>query len=153
VEKDNLHISLKFLGDLNDVQIEKAISLLQKVSAESQHFLITLAKNIGSFPYFTRPRVIWAGIEKGSGLISRLYFSIEKNMKSEVFYRSENRFTAHITLARIKYIGYPKRLKDFIDNIAIESIPQQVRKIELMESQLSKEGPKYHVISSFSFLP
>ena len=68
-------------------------------------------------------------------------------------FRSENRFTAHITLARIKYIGYPERLKDFIDNIAIEDIAQEVKKIELMESQLGKEGPKYHVISSFLFSP
>lgn len=152
MENDNLHISLKFLGDLNDAQIEKTISLLQKASAESQHFSMTLAKNIGSFPNFTRPRVIWAGIEKGNDLISRLYFSVEKIMKSEVFYKSESRFTAHITLARIKHIGYPKRLKYFIDNITIDNIAQQVKTIELMESQLGKEGPKYHVIYSFSFL-
>lgn len=149
VEKDNLHISLKFLGDLNDEQIEKTISLLKKVSAENQHFSISLAKNIGSFPDFTRPRVIWAGIEKGSNLISRLYFSIENIMKSESFYQQEMKFALHITLARIKYIRKPKRLKDFVENILIEDVSQQIKTIELMESQLCKDGPKYSIIHSF----
>lgn len=149
VERDNLHISLKFLGDLNDAQIEKTISLLQKAAAENQIFSITLAKNIGSFPNFTRPRVIWAGIEKGSEVISRLYFSIENIMKSESFYQQEMKFTVHITLARIKHIRHPKQLKGFIENILIESVPQKIKRIELMESQLCKEGPKYRIIHSF----
>ena len=92
VEKENLHISLKFLGDLNCKEIEKTSAILQNVSTEYQHFRAELSKNIGVFPNISRPRVIWIGIEKGNDIISNIYQSIEKELKSEPFYEKENQF-------------------------------------------------------------
>ncbi len=149
VEKDNLHISLKFLGDLNSVEIEKTSATLQNISQKYHNFTVSLSKNIGIFPTLTRPRVIWIGIEKGSDIIFQIYQSIEKRLKSEPFYQKEKQFTAHITLARIKYLKYPQKLCDYLKNININPITDFIKKIDLMESQLTKEGPLYKVTKSF----
>ncbi len=149
VEKDNLHISLKFLGDLNSVEIEKTSATLQNISQKYYTFTVSLSKNIGIFPTLTRPRVIWIGIEKGSDIIFQIYQSIEKRLKSEPFYQKEKQFTAHITLARIKYLKYPQKLCDYLKDININPITDFIKKIDLIESQLTKEGPLYKVTKSF----
>ena len=149
VEKENLHISLKFLGDLNCKEIEKTSAILQNVSTKYQHFRAGLSKNIGVLPNISRPRVIWIGIEKGNDIISNIYQSIEKKLKSEPFYEKENQFKPHITLARIKYIEHQNKLSECIKNIKINPLTEPVKTIELMESQLLKEGPIYTIIKSF----
>lgn len=154
VERENLHISLKFLGDLNSQEIDKTIIILQQISILYHCFMISLAESIGSFPTFNRPRVIWAGINKGNNIILEIYRTINDNLRKEPFYpkEKESRFSAHITLARVKYVKYPGQLANFTDNIKIKSISQQVKTIDLMESQLTKKGPEYKVIHRFPLL-
>lgn len=149
VERDNLHISLKFLGDLSCQEIEKTSAILQNVTKNYQHFRAELSENIGVFPNIARPRVIWIGIEKGNKIILNIYQSIEKELKSEQFYKKESQFKAHITLARIKYLEYQHKLSDYIKYIKVEPLSESVKTIELMESQLTKEGPIYTIIKSF----
>jgi 2'-5' RNA ligase len=152
VEKDNLHISLKFLGDLNSIEIEKIKITLQNISNKYRQFTIGLSENVGIFPNCIRPRVLWIGIAKGNDTLLKIFQSIEKELRLESYYQKENQFTAHITLARIKYIKYPKILNDYIRNIQINSISQRIKAIDLMESQLTKDGPIYKIISSFTLV-
>ena len=149
VEKDNLHISLKFLGDLNCKEIEKTSTILQNVSIKYQHFRTEFSKSIGVFPNISRPRVIWIGIEKGKDIILSIYQSIEKELKSEPFYGKENQFKPHITLARIKYMEQQHKFSECIKSIKIDPLTEPVKTIELMESRLTKEGPIYTIIKSF----
>ncbi len=149
VEKNNLHISLKFLGDLDCKEIKKTSTILKNVSTKYQHFTIELSKNIGVFPDIVRPRIVWIGIEKGNDIILKMYQSIEKGLKEEPFYEKNNQFKAHITLARIKYIEHQHKLSECIKNIKINPLTEPVKTIELMESQLLKEGPVYTIIKSF----
>ena len=149
VERDNLHISLKFLGDLNCQEIEKTSAVLHNTSTKYQHFKAELTKNIGVFPNINRPRVIWIGIEKGNNIILNIYQSIEEELKSEYFYKEESQYKAHITLARIKYLEYQHKLSDYLKSIKIEPLSESVKTIELMESHLTEEGPIYTIIKSF----
>jgi len=73
VEKDNLHISLKFLGDLNSIEIEKIKITLQNISNKYRQFTIGLSENVGIFPNCIRPRVLWIGIAKGNDTIYSTY--------------------------------------------------------------------------------
>lgn len=149
VEKDNLHISLKFLGDLNRQEIEITSAILHNISTIYPYFRVELSKNISVFPNINRPRVIWIGIEKGNNIILNIFQSIEKELKSEHFYKRESQFKAHITLARVKYLENQRKLGDYFKSIKIEPLSETVKKIELMESQLTEEGPIYTIIKSF----
>lgn len=149
VEKENLHISLKFLGELNLFEIEKIRSILKNIVTSFEQFTIDLAKTIRIFPNSLRPRVIWIGIDKGNDIIIKLYQSIENELKNEPFFQKENQFTSHITLARIKHLRYPKKLNEYVGNVQIDSHSQIVKKIDLMESKLTQKGPIYNIISSF----
>ena len=152
VEKDNLHISLKFLGDLNSKEIEKTLNMLQNISTKYQHFIIGLSENVGIFPDNSRPRVIWVGIEKGNDIVSNIHQSIEKELRLEPFFQKENKFRAHITMARLKNLKYSHKLNDYIKNIKINPVTDFVKTIELMESQLTTGGPIYKTINSFPLL-
>ncbi len=152
VERGNLHISIKFLGDLNRLEIEKISLTLQQLSSKYQPFRINLSKSIGIFPSTKKPRVIWIGVEKGSREVEKIYHDIERELQGESFYRIDNKFTTHITLGRVKYIKYPNNLIEFMKKIDFKDISQTVNSIELMESTLTAKGPIYGVISEFSFL-
>ncbi len=149
VERENLHISLKFLGDLNSGEIGKIINVLPKIVHNYDQFTIDLAKKIGFFPNLIRPRVVWIGIAKGNDIIVKIYKSIENELKSESFYQKDNQFTSHITLARIKYLRNPKKFNEYVENIQISSLSQKIKTIDLMESKLTREGPIYNIIGSF----
>ncbi len=152
VKSKNLHISLKFLGDLNSLEIEKTLLALQKISFQYQPFEIDLLKRIGVFPSPTRPRVIWIGIEKGGSEVEKIYHAIEQELREEPFYRYNKKFTTHITLGRVKYLKYPNKLIEAMKNIKFENISQTIHSIELMESHLTPQGPIYTVISHFPLL-
>ena len=153
VERGNLHISIKFLGDLNRLEIEKISLALQKLSSKYQPFRINLSKRIGIFPGTKKPRVIWIGIEKGnSSEVEKIYHDIERELQEEAFYHNDKKFTTHITLGRIKYVKYPNNLIDFMQKIIFKDISQMVHSVELMESNLTTKGPIYGVISKFPFL-
>ena len=152
VERGNLHISIKFLGDLNRLEIEKISLALQKLSSKYQPFRINLSKKIGIFPGPKKPRVIWIGIEKGNSEVEKLYHDIERELQEESFYHNDKKFTTHITLGRVKYIKYPNNLIEFMKKIDFKDISQMVNSVELMESNLTTKGPIYGVISKFPFL-
>ena len=152
VERRNLHISIKFLGDLNRLEIEKISLALQKLSSKYQPFKINLSKRIGIFPSTKKPRVIWIGVEKGISEVEKIYHDIERELQGESFYNNDKKFTTHITLGRVKNIKYPNNLIEFINKIDFKDISQMVNSVELMESNLTTKGPIYRVISKFPFL-
>ncbi len=151
VEKRNLHISLKFLGDLNSFEIQNTISALQKISPSFSPFTFRLAKKIDVFPGTGNPRVIWVGLEKGNREIERIYQAIELELRKETFYRSDKKFTPHITLGRIKFPKFSNLLIKHLDQIQVSTLSQKIHSIELMESHLAAEGPTYTVIRNFQF--
>lgn len=152
VESKNLHISIKFLGDLNSLEIEKTLLALQKISFQFHPFEIDISKRIGVFPNPKRPRVIWIGIEKGFDKVKKIYHDLEKELREESFYRYDKIFTAHITLGRVKYLKYPNKLTEFVKSIQFENFSQTIHSIELMESYLTTQGPIYTVLGNFPFL-
>ena len=155
VDSKNLHISLKFLGDLNSIESEKVSLALKKISFQYNPFDITLTKNIGIFTNRNIPRVIWIGIKTGSNKLKEICSSIEQELINETFLRIEKNFIPHITIGRIKKIKYKDELVKNLKNINFkdsEDIKQNIQSIELMESQLTPNGPIYRLLNKFPFL-
>ena len=124
---------------------------MQKISFKCQPFQVKISKNIGIFSSRKIPRVIWVGLEEGIKEIREIYGAIEHELAQECFWRSEKNITPHITIGRIKYLKYPNKFIDFLKNIKIPEISQSIQSMELMESQLTSQGPIYTVKSKFPF--
>jgi len=142
VNKDDLHITLKFLGSVDDQQIQRAkaaIDTLKTVSAFNADLF-----GIGAFPSIARPRVLWIGIKQYEK-IKAMFDSVETAI---VDINKENRlFSAHITIGRVKGIFYKQELekvRKLWDNKTIGSTV--VNRAALFQSILTPEGAVYRVL-------
>lgn len=146
VEPENIHLTLKFLGDVDDNKLNGVINTLDFIS-ENEKFGISL-KGIGAFPSPGYVRVIWVGVDKGSDKIMIIQKRIDKELSSYGFKR-DKRFHSHFTLARVRSIDKQQIRRFLQDNATLEFGSFEVTEINLMESKLSPRGPIYSIIHAF----
>ncbi len=140
VEKENLHITVKFLGDIDKEIVEKIKNLDLSIKPVKSSI-----KYIGVFPNENYIRVIWVG---ATNLIS-IFKEIDKKL-SELGFKKEKDYVPHITIGRVKFIENKKLLKNKIDKYKnVELGELEVKNIVLMKSELTKEGPIYKVIKKW----
>ncbi|MBS3093870.1 RNA 2',3'-cyclic phosphodiesterase [Candidatus Pacearchaeota archaeon] len=140
-EPENFHLTLKFLGEINDEQIEK----VKKILAEIQYTVFTA--NLGVAGVFSKkiPKILWIALHGAYDLQK-----VVDNSLRELF-PIEERFMGHITLARIKYISEKKALTEYIQNLHGQST-FLVNKFYLKKSELKSEGPIYYDLATYSLM-
>ncbi|MCD6284132.1 RNA 2',3'-cyclic phosphodiesterase [bacterium] len=141
----SLHITLVFIGYVNDVELEKIKEITKQVVCNYKEFDIVLEK-ICQGPINAKPRMIWV-LGKKNDYLSCLKEELENAFISSFqipYNRKENReFFIHITLARAK--GFSK-----IPAIDVKlDMKFKVNSIEIMESRLLKDGAEYDIVESF----
>jgi len=144
VKGENLHLTLKFLGEIEEQILPEIKDRLLNISKRHSPFDLRL-KGIGAFPSIKRPRVIWIGIEDSASLIN-LQSEVEASM-SELGFQKENRFEPHLTIGRLRGSGPSDAL---IKGLSFE-MPKEfglfrVESIYIMKSELSPKGPDYYKI-------
>ncbi len=146
VKIKNLHLTLKFLGEVDESEIPSLIDGLQTV--KSKKFTIE-AGSIGLMPNIRRPRVIYADIVKGAEKLEKLAFFVEKVTISLGFEPESRKFLAHLTLGRFKGQTRLNKLLEKID-CAKGVIFGKVSVVEfyLIKSELRPEGPQYTELAS-----
>lgn len=147
-----IHLTLKFIGQFNPVDIETIKVRLQDLLYQTRPFSLSIEK-LGAFPRFNNPRVIWLGIETNPTL-----FDVVRtiNLETEKLgYPSEKRpFSAHITLGRVKDYSKREDLKLLesilrtMQNIRIGS--ENVSDLYFIKSQLTPSGPVYEDLFNLS---
>jgi 2'-5' RNA ligase len=152
VDKDNLHITIKFLGYLSQEKIELIKSELKEITSQHKPFLIQLSSYIGVFPTYTMPRIIWIGIKEGINKLEELYNSIELNFFKKGFLKEEKGFSSHITIGRVKFIKDKANFIQILKRIKIHNLSQEISSIDLMESELTPGGPIYKIAAKFALL-
>src|SRR5262245_45951503 len=104
VEPENLHVTLLFLGEVDD----RAIPRVCKVVAETtqKHAAFTMSvETAGCFPNPRRARVLWIGVGQGAQELCRLHDDLERPLEELGYRREERRYTPHITLGRVRSAG------------------------------------------------
>jgi 2'-5' RNA ligase len=147
VERENLHMTLKFLGEVSQEEgkIEKILSALEETIPKIGNFSISL-KSLGVFPSLNYVRVIWVGVEKGNEEVKKLQKTIDEKLKSFGF-KEDRRFHPHFTLARVKWINDKENLKKILEKYKKEEFGRfEVDSIEIMKSELTKKGPIYTLL-------
>ncbi len=149
VEPENIHLTLKFLGNVDENRIDEIIKCLNKVS-KIDGFDISL-RGVGVFPKPSYVRVVWVGVGNGGKEIKELHTRIDQELEALGFER-EKRFSAHFTIARVKRIEDKKEfIKILNENSKREFGDFYVKGIELMKSELKRTGPVYSLVHRFDF--
>ncbi|MBI2671444.1 RNA 2',3'-cyclic phosphodiesterase [Candidatus Woesearchaeota archaeon] len=143
VAKKNIHLTLKFLSDVDEKLIKEIINKLNEVKFNK--FDLELDK-LGFFPNEDYIKVMWAGV-KDPVKVMELQQDIEENLSN--YFKKENEFSAHITIGRVKFIKKKKEFLEISKKIKIEKMSFKVTNFKLIKSELSKDGPKYTLIEEF----
>jgi 2'-5' RNA ligase len=101
VEPANLHLTLAFLGELDDERLAAATDAAEAAAAQGQPFRLATA-GLGYFGAPHAPRVIWAGIGGESARLAQLHAALAEALDQRGFPREERPFAPHVTLARVK---------------------------------------------------
>ena len=135
---ENLHLTLKFLGEVDDYTINEIKKKLSSIKEPS--FQLTL-QNIG---VFSRQfiKIVWIKVSE-----VLLQQSIDKYL-SDIF-EPENRFMGHITIARVKKLTDKYSLLKLIDSTTVNEVSFLVKEFDLIQSILTKQGPTYKNIERY----
>jgi len=148
VEKENIHFTLKFLGEVEDRRVEVIKDSLSRIEADVFKLHV---RGIGFFPPSGSIRVIWAGVEEGKNEMENIAKKIEDCLKKLGFKREKN-FVAHATIARVKRITSDER-KRILEEIKPYSNKDfgwmDVTDFRLKKSTLTQKGPIYSAIGIF----
>ncbi|MCK4463096.1 MAG: RNA 2',3'-cyclic phosphodiesterase [Candidatus Omnitrophica bacterium] len=147
VKIENIHLTLKFLGNVDDDKIENIKTLLDKIASGYEKFEATLFK-IGAFPKLEYPRVIWVGMDKGCNLAKEIASKIEDECEHIGFAKENRPFSAHLTLGRVRSGKNKDALKKRLISMSIKPQSFIVDKIILFQSTLTPKGPIYTPLHS-----
>lgn len=144
----NLHLTVAFLGDTEDLKITAVRSMLREKCEGSGEFGLVM-KGVGVFRNLNDPRILWAGFGESEQL-KTLNYLVSTGL-TEIKISTENKpFNPHLTLGRIKHLDDKKLLKELIGNyqeIELQKVP--VKEVILYESILGQSGPKYQALAVF----
>ncbi|MBN2217951.1 MAG: RNA 2',3'-cyclic phosphodiesterase [Pirellulales bacterium] len=144
VAPENLHLTLKFLGDVALTDTARICEAMEKAAREVEPFGLEMA-GAGAFPSVGRPRTIWLGASGDDRPILALVEGVEKRLQKLGFRREGRRFQAHLTLGRLRRPGPEvQRLGELLKAEANRAAgTTAVREIVLFSSQLTPDGPLY----------
>ena len=149
VETDNLHWTLKFLGDVQDKDIATVCAAVAAAAATVSPFAIA-ARGAGAFPRPASPRTVWLGVADGQDEFAHLHAAVEKALKPLGFRSEHRRFQPHMTLGRVRHgrIGVPELGKLIAGHADFDAGSMVVSAVTVFASRLDRAGPTYHVLAT-----
>ncbi|GCE20440.1 RNA 2',3'-cyclic phosphodiesterase [Dictyobacter kobayashii] len=154
VDPQGIHLTLAFLGELDDERLASASAAAQKASQLCTPFSYSLTQP-GIFGSPRQPRVLWMGIEEVSGSLKRLHRLLQQELEQSDFETETRPFSPHLTLARGKaplnateQATLQKILAQKNPN-AILAGPYPVKHIHVMKSELSRSGATYTCLQKY----
>ena len=143
VEKDNIHLTLKFLGEISEAKVKEISDILDGIGKETGPFEITL-KDIGAFPKIDYPRVIWVGLDKGVKESAELAVKVDEALSKIGFQKESRPFAAHLTIGRVRSPKNKEALKEKVESCQLPPAkPQLISSVILFQSKLTPKGPIY----------
>jgi len=139
IEQDNLHLTLKFLGEISEDELNEIKNILKRI-----HFR-RIDCAIDTLGFFSENfvRIIWIYLKNSEDLQKE----VDESLKD--LFKTENRFMSHLTIARIKSVKDKKEFIDGLKNISLEKINFSVNEICLIQSELKSEGPEYKILERY----
>jgi RNA 2',3'-cyclic 3'-phosphodiesterase len=141
---ENVHLTLKFLGDVRAESLDGIRVALGEVCAEHAPFDAVLAE-LGAFPSARRAKILWVGVGAGSERLRSLAADVDDALASLGFEREKRPYVPHLTLGRVR-----GRTLNFDLPPGVEGTGFRVRRVELTESTLAPKGATYRTVGDFA---
>ncbi|MFC1782162.1 RNA 2',3'-cyclic phosphodiesterase [Planctomycetota bacterium] len=141
VKPDHMHLTLKFLGDVDDTVINDVCSAASEAAAQVVPFEFELG-SVGCFGSAASTRVIWVGVTTGLSHLEKLHQSVDKQLAQIGFPPERRKFSPHLTLARVRNVKVGSAVRPAVDKLEpISFSAQNVSEITVFQSDLSSGGP------------
>lgn len=151
IKSDNIHLTLKFLGDVEETKVKIICQKLKEVVNKSACFESGIEK-LGTFPSISNPRVVWIGMSKNEDKIIKLQQRIEEILEPLGFEKELRPFHPHLTLGRVKSKKNINQLIEKLKSLPVPPFePIIVDRIILFQSILKPTGAEYTALDEFKF--
>ncbi len=147
VAPQNIHITIRFLGDISAPMVEKIFQAMKNVKFTP--FPIQLC-GLGVFPSLNYPRVVWAGMMQGAEQLKSVFEQLEPQIQALGFPKDNYGFSPHLTIARVRSGVNKQRLAELVtkkSNYDFGVINANC--LRLKRSQLSPKGPTYTTLREY----
>jgi 2'-5' RNA ligase len=153
VEPGNLHLTLLFLGEVDERDLIKVCRAVEDVCRRHAPFTMSIGTT-GAFPNTRRPKVLWAGVGDGAEELTAIHEALEPPLLELGCYRREDRpYSPHLTLGRVKGDEGAERLAAVLArNADWHGGDVRVTEVLVMSSELGRDGPIYSVMSRAKLL-
>lgn len=151
VEPKNIHLTLKFLGEIDESKVGLVTAILDEIAGRTKSFDMTI-KDIGAFPKIDFPRVVWVGLDKGALESTALAKEIDKRLVGIGFQEETRPFAAHLTIGRVRTPKNKEKLKDKMLDYKLQEVPPyKVASVILFQSTLTPTGSIYSKLHEARF--
>jgi len=140
VNKDQWHLTLKFIGESSEVEKNKLIEALKNIEFISKNRYINFNK-IDAFPDLERAKVLYLAVDEGEDFLKNLHQNLEAELKKYGFAKSDRNFIPHLTLGRSK--NGPLKINDKFRDPNFINIFAEIKAVTLYQSNLKPEGSEY----------
>jgi 2'-5' RNA ligase len=145
---EQVHVTLRFLGDCDAAQVAAAGEALARVAAATRGFDLA-PEGIGAFPNWRRPRVLWLGAGEGGAALESLAHSLEEAFREAGLGSADKPFRAHLTLGRVRERGTLSPASAATFEAMRTVIPVfRVGTVRLMASRLTPAGAVHRPIAA-----
>ena len=149
VKPENIHLTLKFLGGVEETRIPLIKRAIQEGLRGGGPLVLSLA-GLGVFPNPRSPRVIWVGVEGDTERMEKLQKRLEQALEGVGFPREARSFSPHMTLGRMRSRQGTAGLMELVERLGeYRAGSIEAESIELMRSQLHPAGAIYTILESF----
>jgi RNA 2',3'-cyclic 3'-phosphodiesterase len=150
VREENLHLTVKFLGDTPVTRVEAFSEATQRAANRVSPFELIVG-GCGMFPPRGQPRVLWIGIQDPSGELINYHRALEDEGAKLGFARDERPFHPHLTIARLRQSPDARQLADLHREMGFAPVSVKVNDVCVIRSEMRGEGSRYTVISRSDF--
>jgi 2'-5' RNA ligase len=148
VAPENFHVTLKFLGGVDEAKIPALIAALHSAMARQRGFGVQVG-GLGAFPSPMRPRVLWAGVAVGAQPLGALAQSVDEATAALGFPREARPFSPHISLGRVRDSRRAPALAEALEGAGTWPFGTvTIEHVALMRSDLSPRGARYTTLAA-----
>ncbi len=148
VKPEAMHLTLKFLGEIDDKQLEIVRKTIEAIVPSHKGFELSV-ESVGFFGG-KAAKVLWVGSVKGSDNLITLAKDIEDKLEPEGFTKEEREFSPHLTICRIKDFGAGKRLAELAGDLTdFNAGSVTIDAVKIYQSQLTPSGPIYTELANY----
>lgn len=142
---ENWHVTLRYIGEMDDVAIDRLLAGLDECDLGSRFRLVT--GGLGAFPHSSKATVLWMGFRSGLEPLNDLATTVDEVVERIGHGHEDRPFAAHLTLSRIRP---PLDVRELVDSVELPSIVLSVTDVTVFESRHDGRGVQYRAIERFA---